>query len=207
MPLRRRSVSGSTPTTPRLCEFTLRMLKAPARPSRRARINPACSAAPWATASSAATEASGGLPLTFCSMARTIGIRVEPPTSSTRSRSDHSMPAARRACTQVNRVRSTQVLRRFLELLAGNLRAVDFALIFGHDRRLRPRRERSLGVFAFPPQLSHRGRILAKVEPMLAAGRRRPPCSTIAGPSRIRPGPRRRPWPGPETRCRGFPLR
>ena len=168
MPLRRRLVCGSTPTTPRLCELTLRMLKVAARPSRLARIKPACRAAPWATASSAATEASGALPLIFCNIARTIGMRVEPPTSSTRSRSDHSRPAARRACTQVKRVRS----RRSCVASSNCSREIstrsDLALIFGDDGRLGPGGKRPLGVFAFPPELARGGGVGAEVEPMFA---------------------------------------
>ena len=82
------------------------MEKVGRRPCRSAKISPARNAAPWATASSAATEVSAGLPETFWIMSWTMGMRVEPPTSRTRSTCGQPSPAAFNACTTVNRVRS-----------------------------------------------------------------------------------------------------
>ena len=62
-------------------------------------------AAPWATASSGEAEASGVFPVKRRSMSETIGIRVEPPTSSTRSTLAHVIPASRTTCAAVDSVR------------------------------------------------------------------------------------------------------
>ena len=123
MPFRRRRVSGSRPTTPRLCELTLRILNVGGRPCCRARISEACSAAPWATASSAATESSGSMPDSRRSISRTIGMRVDPPTSRTRSRSLHCESRRPQRLHRGEAGAVQQVLRGLLELLRGRFRS------------------------------------------------------------------------------------
>ena len=185
MPLRLRRVSGSMPTTPRLCELTFLMEKVAGRPWRSARIRPARNAAPWATASSAATEASGGLPETCWSMSRTMGMRVEPPTSRTRSRSRPIQPGRLQRLHRREPRAIQEVLGRLLELLPRliSIREAAAAILADHGG-LAAGGERPLGVLAFQPQLAGRVGVLAGIAAMLAAETARPPGRPAAGPSR-----------------------
>ena len=128
---------------------------------------PACSAAPWATASSAETEASGSLPDSSCSIWRTIGIRVDPPTSSTRSMSVQVQPAARSVCLVVKRVRSSRSwvissnFSRVISIRSGG------AFVVAADGGLGAGGERSLGVFAFAPQPAGGVGVFAGIELVL----------------------------------------
>ena len=84
-----------------------RLVRCPAAGRARcwAATMPACRAAPRATTSLTASELSGGLPVSSCSICRVIGMCVEPPTSSTRSTWSQVRPAWRSTCCVVSRVR------------------------------------------------------------------------------------------------------
>ena len=94
-------------------------------------FEPARSAAPWATASSADTEASGSIPDSRNSIAVTWGIRVDPPTRMIRSISIQVKSESATSLRTVNRVRSSRCavissnssllnIPPFLRILSGN---------------------------------------------------------------------------------------
>ena len=65
-------------------------------------------AAPWATHSSGLMLLLGSLPVSWRTFCCTAGMRVEPPTSSTRPSSEAAMPASFRAACTGPEVRSTK---------------------------------------------------------------------------------------------------
>ena len=122
-------------TTPRLCDITSVTRRAPAsenfgtasvasRPSSIA----ACTAAPRATTSSTFTPALGSRPDICLTNWRTIGIRVDPPTSSTPAIRDQSRPASAIASSVSRRVRS----------MRGNVIASNSARASSYDLRTVP---------------------------------------------------------------------
>ena len=97
----------SKPTTPRLCELTLTSLHCGWGVSEPRSISiPAYKAAPWATTSSGDSDRSGSLPVTRRSISTTMGMRVAPPTSRTRSIWSQVRPAWFTTSDEVVSVRS-----------------------------------------------------------------------------------------------------
>ena len=190
MPLRRRLVCGSMPTTPRLCELTLRMLKVAAPALALGQDQPGLQGRAVGHRLVGGHRGVGRLAAEpSATSSRTIGMRVEPPTSSTRSRCGPVQSRRLQGLHAGEAGAIQEVLRRLLELLAGDLhprsalpwysaddgglgRAESVRLASSHSRHSLPA---AVG--------SSRGS-----QRMLAAGTARPPGSPAAGPSRSRPG-------------------
>src|SRR5512142_2104714 len=101
---------------------------------------PAWIAAPTATTSSGFTPLCGSLPNSSRTICCTRGIRVEPPTRTTSSIFDGSMPASESAClVELLEPRARQLQREVLRpgLVGGDERQVDVGLGDGGQLHLR----------------------------------------------------------------------
>ena len=110
-------------------------------------------AAPWATTSSGDMERSGSLPVTVGSISPTMGMRLDPPTSSTRSICRQLSPACLTTSEVVVSVRSSRSRGEVLELLAGDFDPHADARVEADDGGLVALGEGVLGLLGVEPEL------------------------------------------------------
>src|SRR5271157_5405126 len=182
MSLTKLTASGLTAMVPRLCDMTSVTRRAavwaalpragPVESVNFGSASPigwptsmaAWMAAPRATTSSTLTPVRGGLPAISVTYERTMGMRVDPPTSSTPSRLCQSSRASPRASSVRRRVRSHEGERHGLELRPGKLEALSPRAELQGDPGRRPLREGPLGLLAAKQDLVERDRVVERIE-------------------------------------------